>query len=40
MAVEEKFKGVLNDPPSAMLDQYGNLVTSSKALEELTLDML
>ena len=37
--LKKKLKCVLNDPPSAMLDQYGNLVTSSKGLEELTLDI-
>ena len=28
----------MNEPPSAMLDQHGNLVTNTKALEELILN--
>ena len=32
-------KGVISEPPTAMLDQYGNLVTSSSAVQELTVKM-
>ena len=41
MEIEEKkrLKGIAQDPPSAMLDAKGNLLTSSKALEKLSLDM-
>ena len=35
----KKLRGIINEPPSAMLDQYGNLVTSSSAIEELTVKM-
>ena len=37
--LKKKLRGIVNEPPSAMLDEYGNLVTTSKALEELTLIM-
>ena len=37
--LKKKLKGILNDPPTAMLDLHGNLVTSSKALDELTLNV-
>ena len=37
--LKKKLKGILSEPPTAMLDMHGNLVTSSKALEELTVTM-
>ena len=35
--LKKKLRGIFNEPPTAMLDSHGNLVTSSKSLEELTL---
>ena len=35
--LKKKIRGIFNEPPTAMLDSHGNLVTSSKSLEELTL---
>ena len=37
--LKKKLRGIVNEPPSAMLDEHGNLVTSSKALEELSINM-
>ena len=37
--LKKKLRGIVNEPPSAMLDEHGNLVTNSRALEELTLNM-
>ena len=37
--LKKKLQGTLQEPPSAMIDKIGNLVTTSKALEELTLEM-
>ena len=36
--LKKKLRGIYNEPPTAMLDTHGNLVTSSKALEELTIE--
>ena len=35
--LKKRLRGIVSEPPSAMLDQYGNLVTNSQKLEELTL---
>ena len=35
--LKKKLRGIVSEPPSAMLDQYGNLVTNYQKLEELTL---
>ena len=32
-------RGIVNKPPTAMLDQYGNLVTTNAALKDLTIKM-
>ena len=32
-------RGMISEPPTAMLDQHENLVTTNKAIEELTLKM-
>jgi hypothetical protein len=37
--LKKRLRGILSEPQSAMLDQHGNLVTSSEALEDLTIDM-
>ena len=37
--LKKKLKGILSEPPTSMLDMHGNLFTSSKALEELTVTM-
>ena len=37
--LKKKLKGIVRQPPTAMLDQHGNLVTTNKAVEELTLEM-
>ena len=37
--LKKKLRGIVNEPPTAMLDQYGNLVTTSKAIEDLTIHM-
>ena len=37
--LKKKLRGIVNEPPSALLDEHGNLVTSSRALEELSLNM-
>ena len=29
--IKKRLRGIVNEPPSAMLDEHGNLVTSSKA---------
>ena len=35
--LKKRLRGIVSEPPSAMLYQYGNLVTNSQKLEELTL---
>ena len=35
--LKKKLRGIVNQPPTAMLDQYGNLVTNYEELSELTL---
>ena len=35
--LKKRLRGIVSEPPSAMLDQYGNLVINSQKLEELTL---
>ena len=37
--LKKKLRGRYNEPPTAMLDEQGNLVTGSKALEGLTINM-
>ena len=37
--LKKQLKGIAQEPPSAMLDSKGNLVTSSKTLEKLSLNM-
>ena len=37
--LKKKLRGIVNEPPTAMLDQHGNLVTTSRALEDLTIQM-
>lgn len=37
--MKKHLRGIVNDPPTAMLDSHGNIVTTSKAMEELTLSM-
>ena len=37
--LKKKLRGIVNEPPSAMIDEHGNLVTSSRALEELSINM-
>ena len=37
--LKKRLKGVATEPPTAMLDERGNLVTSSKAIENLTIKM-
>ena len=37
--LKKKLRGIITEPPTAMLDNYGNLVTSSSAVEELTVKM-
>ena len=37
--LKKKLRGIITQPPTAMLDQYGNLVTTNKAVEDLTLQM-
>ena len=37
--LKRKLRGIYNDPPTAMYDEKGNLVTSNKAIEELTIKM-
>ena len=37
--LKKKLRGMISEPPTAMLDQHGNLVTTNKAIEELTLKM-
>ena len=37
--LKKKLRGIITEPPTAMLDRYGNLVTSSSAVEELTVKM-
>ena len=34
--LKKKLRGIINEPPTASLDQHGSLVTGSKALEDLT----
>ena len=38
-SLKKKLRGIINEPPTALLDQHGNLVTGSKALGDLTLKM-
>ena len=35
--LKKKLRGRYNEPPTAMNDEHGNLVTGAKALEELTI---
>ena len=35
--LKKKLRGIYNEPPTAMLDSHGNLVTSSNGLEDLTI---
>ena len=37
--LKKKFKGIIAENPTAMLDEHGNLVTSNQAIEELTIKM-
>ena len=37
--LKKKLRGIIAEPPSAMLDGHGNLITSSHAIEELTVKM-
>ena len=37
--LKKKLRSMISEPPTAMLDQHGNLVTTNKAIEELTLKM-
>ena len=37
--LKKRLRGRYNEPPTAMHDEYGNLVTGSKALEDLTIKM-
>ena len=37
--LKRKLRGIYHEPPTAMMDSFGNLVTSSKALEDLTVQM-
>ena len=37
--LKKKLRGIISEPPTAMLDDHGNLVTSSHAIEELTIKM-
>ena len=37
--LKKKLRGIITQPPTAMLDQYGNLVTTNKAVEDLTPQM-
>ena len=37
--LKKRLKGTFIEPPTAMLDESGNLVTSSKAIEDLTIKM-
>ena len=36
---KKQLQGIYQEPPTAMLDAKGNLVTSNKALEQLSMDM-
>ena len=36
--LKRKLRGIISQPPSAMLDGNGNLITNSQALDELTLE--
>jgi hypothetical protein len=36
--LKKRLRGLIHEPPIAMLDSYGNIVTSNKAIEELTLE--
>jgi hypothetical protein len=37
--LKRQLKGIVNDPPTAMIDSKGNLVTTSGAIENLTIKM-
>ena len=37
--LKKKLRRIITEPPTAMLDQHGNLVTTSKAIEDLTIEM-
>ena len=37
--LKKKLRGIIAEPPTAMLDEHGNLVTSNQAIEELTVKM-
>ena len=37
--LKRKLRGIYHEPPTAMMDSFGNLVTSSKTLEDLTVQM-
>ena len=37
--LRKRLRAIKCEPPTAMLDQYGNLVTKSEALEDLTIEM-
>ena len=37
--LKKRLRGIKCEPPTAMLDQYSNLVTNSEALEDLTIEM-
>ena len=37
--LKKKLRGRYNEPPTAMFDEHGNLVTGSKSLEDLTINM-
>ena len=37
--LKKRLRGINCEPPTAMLDQYGNLLTSSEALEGPTIEM-
>ena len=37
--LKKKLRGIISEPTTAMLDDHGNLVTSTHAIEELTIKM-
>ena len=38
-SLKKKLQGTVQEPPTAMMDEHGNMVTTKKGLEELTLRM-
>ena len=39
MEAKKQLRGIYQEPPTAMLDARGNLVTTNKALDKLSLEM-